>query len=289
MKLPRGTYLWIRPGGNMSKKHNSKKRWKFLNIAIGTAGFYSIILGGFLALFGSALGNMLYNRPVLFAILGAVLGCALGILVGIRGGRKWVRESSTNKAASGKIPPAGEKWRQSLSRLAFVFSGMGFLLGLLVMSPDGRFFGFVIMAASALVPLIVGPKSYRVYGGAALLIGAVGIAWLYDDFQTGPYRLRAKVHEAFSFGSACTVAAEKYWRPKHEWPSKPQELGLEKISYRSVKSVRLGPGGTITVLLSFPPLKDKSLIFTPSVNGDSVQWECFGNDIPVPFLPSGCR
>ena len=41
---------------------------------------------------------------------------------------------------------ASLKTRRSISQLALAFAGVGLLFGMLVMSPDGRFAGFMIMA-----------------------------------------------------------------------------------------------------------------------------------------------
>lgn len=177
------------------------------------------------------------------------------------------------------------KIRQPLSQMAVVFSVIGLVFGLFT---SAGFWGFFVTACCALIPLIIGPRRYRIYGAVALSVGAVGAGMLYHDYQKDPYFVRAKVGRAFQIGAEYKAAAEDYWSRNHGWPGKIADLGLKKPS-EAIKSVTMESNGIIRIVLSFPPLKDKSLAFIPSVNGNVIHWRCSGGDIPDIYLPAGCK
>jgi hypothetical protein len=180
------------------------------------------------------------------------------------------------------------KVAESASRLALTFSWAGFLWGLLVMSPTGRFGGFVIMAACAVVPVVLGSRRYRIYGAVSLVIGLGGASLLYKDYQSDPYFVRAKMAEVFAVGSDYRTAVGTYWERHHAWPERIEDIGLQR-SPQSVKTVVLEASGAIRIIASFAPLEDKSVVFVPSVSGGAIQWKCFSEDIAKVHLPSGCR
>jgi len=180
------------------------------------------------------------------------------------------------------------KIAESASRLALTFSWAGFLWGLLVMSPTGRFGGFVAMAACAVIPVLLGSRRYRIYGAVSLLIGVGGASLLYQDYQSDPYFVRGKVAEVFAVGSEYRTVVGAYWERHHTWPERIQDLGVQKGS-RSVKAVVLEANGVIRVIASSPPLESKSLLFVPSVSGGATQWQCSSEGMPAIPLPSGCR
>lgn len=180
------------------------------------------------------------------------------------------------------------KVAESASRLALTFSWAGFLWGLLVMSPTGRFGGFVAMAACAVIPVVLGSRRYRIYGVVSLLIGLAGASFLYKDYQRDPYFVCGKMAEVFAVGSDYRTAVGGYWERHHAWPERIEDIGLQR-SPQSVKAVVLEANGVIRVIASFPPLEGKSLLFVPSVSGGAIQWQCSSEGIPAIHLPSGCR
>lgn len=180
------------------------------------------------------------------------------------------------------------KIAESASRLALTFSCVGLLFGLFVMSPTGRFGGFVAMAICGAVPLLLGPRRYRAYGGIALVIGLAGASLLYGDFRGDPYYARGRVAEIVADASDYKAAVGAYWERHRAWPARIEDLGLQKSS-RYVKAVALEANDAIRVIASFPPLEGKSLQFVPSVIDGALRWRCSSEDISRVLLPPNCR
>ena len=178
--------------------------------------------------------------------------------------------------------------RQSLSQLALAFAGVGLLFGLLVMSPDGRFAGFMVVAISGAGALISGPRRYRSIGAVAALISVVGAFTLSGEIERSPYRMKARVEHVYLLGSQYSAASGSFRQRTHRWPGSLGDLGTTMTS-KSMRSVAMGPAGAITIVLSLPPLESRSLLFTPLEEAGIIHWTCSSNDIPKQYLPAACK
>ena len=191
-------------------------------------------------------------------------------------------------AAEENTESATFKVRRSLSQLALAFAVLGFIAGIAVMSPDGRFAGFAAMALCGAVPLVIGPSDLRKYGALAAVVGAIGVMVLAGTAESSPYRTKARLQAVYDTGALyCEAAAEHRTRTK-AWPSGVAGLTVPKKP-RTVAAVSFGTDGAITFVLSFPPLKDGALVFTPSRGNAPITWTCRGRDIPAEYLPAACR
>jgi hypothetical protein len=180
------------------------------------------------------------------------------------------------------------KVRRSLSQLALAFAVIGFVAGIAVMSPDGRFAGFSVMALCGAVPLIIGPSNLRKYGALAAAVGTIGVILLAGIGESSLYRTKARLQAVHEVGVSYCEAAADHRQRTNAWPSGVAGLAVPKKP-RTVTSVSFGTDGSITFILSFPPVKDGALVFTPSGVKAPITWTCRGNNIPAAYLPAACR
>jgi hypothetical protein len=180
------------------------------------------------------------------------------------------------------------KARRSLSQLSLAFAGLGLIAALAVMSPDGRFAGLSVMALCGAVPLFLGPSNLRKYGALAAVVGTAGVILLAGSGESSVYRTKARIQAVHELGVQYCEASAGHRRRTNAWPSGAAELTVPKKP-RTVTSVSFGTGGSITFILSFPPVKDGALVFTPSGAAAPITWTCRGNTIPEAYLPAPCR
>jgi hypothetical protein len=120
------------------------------------------------------------------------------------------------------------------------------------------------------------------------VVGAAGVVLLAGSAESSPYRTKARlqaVHEAAL--QYCEASAEQRERIQ-SWPAGLTGMAVPKKP-RTVTSVSFGADGTITFVLSFPPVKDKALVYTPSGGAAPIAWTCRGRDIAAEYLPADCR
>jgi hypothetical protein len=178
--------------------------------------------------------------------------------------------------------------RRSISQLSLVFAVLGLIAGIAVMSPDGRFAGLAVMALCGAVPLIIGPPNLRKYGALAAAVGTVGVILLAGSGETSVYRTKARLQAVHDLGVQYYEASADHRQRTNAWPADIDGLAVRKKP-RTVASVSFGTNGSITFVLSFPPVKDGSLVFAPAGVNAPITWTCRGNNIPEAYLPAACR
>jgi hypothetical protein len=178
-----------------------------------------------------------------------------------------------------------DKVARPLSQIIFAFSVIFLFFAWLT---SAGYLGFVAAAVCAIVPLLLGPRPYRIAGAVALLIGIAGAGLSSEGHQKDPYYIRPKVSEVYSLGSAYCAASEEYRLRNGTWPRAQADLSVQKTSAR-VSSLVFEQNGSFRIMLNFPPLEGKAIVFTPTFAEGTVQWKCSGTEIPEVYLPSGCR
>jgi len=180
------------------------------------------------------------------------------------------------------------KVRRSLSQLSLAFAVLGLIAGIAVMSPDGRFAGLAVMALCGAVPLIIGPSNLRKYGALAAAVGTVGVILLAGSGESSLSRTKARIQAVHEVGVQYCEASAGHRQRTNAWPSGVAGLAVPKKP-RTVAAVSFGTDGSITFVLSFPPVKDGALVFTPSGVNEPIIWTCRGSNIPEAHLPAACR
>jgi hypothetical protein len=180
------------------------------------------------------------------------------------------------------------KVRRSLSQLALAFAVLGLIVGIAVMSPEGRFAGLAVMALCGAVPLIIGPSNLRKYGALAAAVGTVGVILLAGSGESSIYRTKARIQAVHEVGMLYCEASADHRRRTNAWPAGADGLAVPKKP-RTVASVSFGTDGSIRFILSFPPVKDGALVFIPAGVNAPITWTCKGSNIPAAYLPASCR
>lgn len=136
-------------------------------------------------------------------------------------------------------------------------------------------------------------------GGGPLLVVAIAVMLLvffggiiaavaipaYQD-----YMARAKVQMAYA--QALPVEARVGQRlASGGAPLQYADAGLDgpKSLPQNLGLLTMDPQGAITVTLGFPPVRGQTLVFTPTVNGSDVSWQCSSSELKPQYLPRRCR
>lgn len=179
------------------------------------------------------------------------------------------------------------KVRRSISQLSLAFAVLGLIAGIAVMSPDGRFAGFSTAALCGAVPLVLGPSGLRKYGALAALVGTTGVILLAGSGESSLYRTKARIQAVHDVGIEYRDASAAHRVRTKTWPAAVDVLAVRKKP-RTVSSVSFGADGSIAFILSFPPVKDGALVFTPSGVNAPINWTCRGVNVPEVYLPAAC-
>lgn len=180
------------------------------------------------------------------------------------------------------------KVRRFLSQIALAFALLGFVFAVTVMSPDGRFAGLSVTALCGAVPLVLGPSNLRKYGALAAVVGTAGVILLAGSAESSLARTKARLQAVHETGVQYCEAAADHRRRTKAWPAGVEGLAVPKKP-RTVTSISFGGDGSITFILSFPPVKDSALILIPSGTNAPITWTCRGKGITPAYLPSACR
>lgn len=183
---------------------------------------------------------------------------------------------------------ASSRMRRSLSQLSLAFAVVGCCFSMLVLSPDGRFAGFSLMALSGMVPIVIGPAGLRKYGVLAAAVGTAGIMFFAGSGEGSALRTKARLQAVYEHGTRYCEASADHRLRTGSWPAGIAVLNVRKPP-RTVRSASFGPDGTITLVLSFPPVKDGALVLAPSEADGRIAWACTGRGIEASFLPAACR
>ena len=106
------------------------------------------------------------------------------------------------------------------------------------------------------------------------------------------YTKRARVGEALSLAGGAKTSVTEFYSSNNSFPTSNAAAGLpvaNTITGNTVKSVTVGTGGAITVVVNDKVTDNATLILSPSASGGSVLWSCKGGDLDAKFRPSECR
>jgi uncharacterized RDD family membrane protein YckC len=133
-----------------------------------------------------------------------------------------------------------------------------------------------------------------------LLLVPFGVAVLaaISVSQYQDYVARSQVHEGMSLMDGMKTAVAEYYHNKGEFPADNEAAGLaapEEISGMYVARMDVRPDGSIEATYSAQSphtahavLDGASLVTSPTVSGDSIQWSCHSETIPQKHCPSSC-
>ena len=104
------------------------------------------------------------------------------------------------------------------------------------------------------------------------------------------YMVRASLVSAISYGTNATSAVSAYYSMNSKVPNSLGDAGFVAPLPESVKAIHLNDKGVVSITLNISPVKDKDLLFVPSLDDNQeIQWRCTSQEIPEQYLPSRCR
>jgi Zn-dependent protease with chaperone function/type II secretory pathway pseudopilin PulG len=131
-----------------------------------------------------------------------------------------------------------------------------------------------------------GPASILIFVAIIGILAAVAIP-AYQD-----YTVRAKMSEAIRYGNQASEAVAAQVTKTGEIPQRLEDVGLSSTPDSSnIRAVQVnGKTGIVQIVLAFPPLDGKSVLFIPSMGQDKkITWRCASEDIAKKYLPQACR
>lgn len=125
---------------------------------------------------------------------------------------------------------------------------------------------------------------------AVTALVSIGIVAMLSFDAYREFALRANMKEVLGIGDQATRAVEEY-AAQHN--VNPTQMEQTDFSTRSplVKSVSVnGQTGTVRLIIGFSPMKDKVLLFIPSLDRNKmIVWKCTSENIGMTYLPARCR
>ncbi len=179
--------------------------------------------------------------------------------------------------------------RESGSRICLV---VGYIVALMafVTSPSGQFFIGALAAGCGLIPLLLGPVRYRVFGALLFIIGIAAVVDAFPRFrrEIGQYRVRAELTEVINLGTTIGTALDRHRLSARPLPKSIDELGIS-ASREKVANVRIVSEDQFAITLSLPAVASKELIFV-ATNVDGIRtWKCRSGGVELRVLPPSCR
>jgi type IV pilus assembly protein PilA len=125
-----------------------------------------------------------------------------------------------------------------------------------------------------------------------IVIAILGILLAIAIPAYSDYTIRSKVAEGLIVATGAKSAVTETRQSTSVWPTSNQIAGIDDtINSTYVSSVAIGPGGKVTVeFRNIDALVDtKTLVLTPTFDGNTVRWECDDGTIDERFIPARCR
>jgi hypothetical protein len=129
----------------------------------------------------------------------------------------------------------------------------------------------------------------RVFGGAMFLVFGAGMIFKLRDMISGPDLEEAAVHAALDHGIEISKKVSDYAIANQRLPGRSDPLGLPERP-ADVKEVVVGPAGRVRVTLN-DNLKNSgggSIIMTPVIVDQTIDWKCVTENVPTDYLPPDC-
>jgi hypothetical protein len=104
-------------------------------------------------------------------------------------------------------------------------------------------------------------------------------------------KTRAKIDEVAATGRQAAQAVGQYMKKHGRAPAHIEAAYVRPKPLKDIKLMSVDRRtGQVRVVLAFPPVEGKSLLFVPSRNRDrSIAWRCISEDIEPKYLPAACQ
>ena len=137
-----------------------------------------------------------------------------------------------------------------------------------------------------------------VIAGGILLVVVLPIIAAVAISQYQDYVIRTQVQEGVALVERVKAAVTEYYRKNNRLPATNVEAGVgepQTISNDRVSRMDVANGEIRITYSSQAPMKANvkidgaSLLYTPSINGSSLQWRCHSDTLEQEWCPAGCQ
>lgn len=118
---------------------------------------------------------------------------------------------------------------------------------------------------------------------------AIVVAFAIPAYQDYTHRIYAS--EGLVLASGTQTAVVDYYREHKQYPESNQQAGLPEarnIQNHAVSSVEVNRNGNITIQFN-EKLKYDTIIMTPYISANSIQWRCNQGTLSQRYRPAKCR
>lgn len=138
------------------------------------------------------------------------------------------------------------------------------------------------------------PEKGHIIGLILTCISPIGLIAIIIAFAIPAYQEythRTYASEGLVLASGAQAAVVDYYREHKQYPSSNQQAQLPEarnIQNHTVSSVEVNRNGNITIQFN-EKLKYDTIIVTPYISADSIQWRCNQGTLSQRYRPNKCR
>lgn len=138
------------------------------------------------------------------------------------------------------------------------------------------------------------PEKGHIIGLILTCISPIGLIAIIIAFAIPAYQEythRTYASEGLVLASGAQAAVVDYYREHKQYPSSNQQAQLPEarnIQNHTVSSVEVNQNGNITIQFN-EKLKYDTIIVTPYISADSIQWRCNQGTLSQRYRPNKCR
>jgi type IV pilus assembly protein PilA len=138
------------------------------------------------------------------------------------------------------------------------------------------------------------PKKGHIIGLIITCISPIGLIAIFIAFAIPAYQeytLRIYASEGLALASGAQSAVIDYYREHKQYPSSNQQAQLPEarnIQNHTVSAVEVDRNGNIIIQFN-EKLKYDTIIMTPYISADSIQWRCNQETLSQRYRPTKCR
>lgn len=126
--------------------------------------------------------------------------------------------------------------------------------------------------------------------GLVVIFAVIGVLAAISIPAYQDYVMRSRLVQAISVSHPATETVSQYVYQHQTVPNSLSEAGFTTPLPHSIKNMTIdSQNGVITVLMAEGSIKDKSLLWIPSIENEQIVWVCTSYDIPQRYLPSQCK